>query len=69
MRSWFGKAGNGVHVCVIMKENSDPDQTKEPLGEAHEVKFKKRTDVTVVGKAAKDVGSVIAFYQSLLRQL
>ena len=60
MRSWFGKAGNGVHVCVIMKE---------PLGEAHEVKFKKRTDVTVIGKAAQDVGSVIAFYQSLLRQL
>ena len=26
IRSWFGKAGNGMHVlCVIMKDNSDPD--------------------------------------------
>ena len=52
-----------------MKDNSDPDQTEEPLDEAHEVKFKKRTYITFIGKAAKDVGSVIAIYQSLLRQL
>ena len=56
MRSWFGKAGNGVHVCVIMKENSDPDQTKEPLGEAHEAKFKKRTDVQLLVKQHKMLG-------------
>ena len=35
MRSWFGKVGNGMHVsCVIMKDNSDPDQTEQP-SEAH----------------------------------
>ena len=56
MRSWFGKAGNGVYVCVIMKENSDPDQTKEPLGEAHEAKFKKRTDVQLLVKQHKMLG-------------
>ena len=69
MRSWFGKNGNGMHAsCVIMKDNSDPDQTEEP-SEAHEVKFKKRTYMTFIGKAAQDAGSVIAIYQSLLRQL
>ena len=70
MRSWLGKAGNGMHVsCVIMKDNSDPHQTEEPLDEAHEVKLKKQTYITFIGKAAQDVGSVIAIYQSLLRQL
>ena len=70
IRSWFGKAGNGIHVsCVIMKDNSDPDPIEGPLDEAHEVKFKKRAYVTFIGKAAQDVGSVIAIYQSLLRQL
>ena len=70
MSSWFGKAGNGIHVsCVIMKDNSEPGKTEGPLGEAHEVKFKKRTYITFIGKAAQDVGSMIATYQSLLRQL
>ena len=70
MRSWFGKTGNGMHVsCVIMKGNFDPDQREEPLDEAHEVKFKKRTYITFIGKATQDVGSVIAIYQSLLSQL
>ena len=53
MRSWFGKAGNGMHVsCIIMKDNSDPDQTEEPIDEAHEVKFKKRMYITFICKAA-----------------
>ena len=70
MRSWFGKAGNEMHVsCVIMKENSDPDQTEELLDGAYEVKFKKRTYITFIGKSAQDVVSVIAIHQSLLRQL
>ena len=70
MRSWFGKAGNGIHVsCVIMKDNSERGEAEGPLGEAHEVKFKKRTYITFIGKAAQDVGSMIATYQSLLRQL
>ena len=34
MRSWF-EAGNEMHVsCLIMKENSDPDQAEELLDEA-----------------------------------
>ena len=51
-----------------MKDNSDPDQTEEP-SEAHEVKFKEQTYITFICKAAQDVGSVIAIYQSLLHQL
>ena len=67
MRSWFGKAGNGMYVpCIIMKDNSDPDQTEEPLDEPREVKFKKRTYITFIGKAAQDAGSVIPIYQSFL---
>ena len=53
MRRWFGKAENGMHVsCVIIKDTSDPDQTEEPLDEAHEVKFKKRTYIIFIGTAA-----------------
>ena len=51
-----------------MKEDSDPDQTEEPLDEAHELKYKKRTYITFTGKAAQDVGSVITIYQSRLHQ-
>ena len=69
MRNWFGKVRNGMHAsCVIMKEDSDPDQTEEPLDEAHELKYKKRTYITFIGKAVQDVGSVITIYQSLLHQ-
>ena len=68
MRSWFGKAGNGMYVpCIIMKDNSDPDQTEQPLDEPHEVKFKKGTYITFIGKAAQDAESVISIYQSFLR--
>ena len=55
--------------CVIMKENSDPDQTEELLDGAYEVKFKKRTYITFIGKSAQDVVSVIAIHQYLLHQL
>ena len=40
-KSSFGKAGNGMHVsCIIMKDNSDPDQREEPSDETDEMKFK-----------------------------
>ena len=59
-----------MHVsCVIMKDNSDQDQTEEPLDEALEVKFKKQIYITFIGKAGQDVRSVIAIYQFLLHQL
>ena len=49
-----------------MKDNSDPDQTEQPLDEPHEVKFKKGTYITFIGKAAQDAESVISIYQSFL---
>ena len=57
MRSWFGKAGDGMHVsCVMMKDNSDPDQTEEPLDEAHELKFRKQTYIHLLVKQHKMLG-------------
>ena len=68
MRSWFGKAGNGMHVsCVIMKDNFI--KLAEETEETVEEKFKKRTCITFIGKAAQDARSVIAIYQSLLQQV
>ena len=68
MRSWFGKAGNGMHVsCVIMKDNST--NIAEETDESVEEKFKKRMNIAFIGKAAQDAGSVIAIYQSLLQQV
>ena len=68
MRSWFGKAGNGMHVsCVIMKDNST--NVAEETDESVEEKFKKRMNIAFIGKAAQDAGSVIAIYQSLLQQV
>ena len=49
-----------------MKDNSDPDQTEQPLDEPHEVKFKKGKYITFIGKAAQDAESVISIYQSFL---
>ena len=68
MRSWFQKAGNGMHVsCVIMEDNSTnlAEETDETVKE----KFKKRTYTTFTGKAAQDAGSAIAIYQSFLHQV
>ena len=63
MRSWFGTTGNGMHVSnVIMKDNSThlPEETDKSIKE----KFKKRTYITFIGKAAQDAGSVIAILAS-----
>ena len=55
MSKWFGKAGNGMHVmCVIYK-----------VGD----KFRKRTYINFIGKSSQEVGSVMAIYESCLRQL
>ena len=63
MRSWFGKAGNGINVfCVRMKDNST--YLAEETNETIEEKFKKRTYITFIGKAAQDAGSVIAILAS-----
>ena len=69
MRSWFGKAGMGMHVtCVIMKDDSSVLENPE-AAPTEEERFKKRTYITFIGKAPQDVGSVIAIDQSLLYQL
>ena len=63
MRSWFGKAGYGINVfCVRMKDNST--YLAEETNETIEEKFKKRTYITFIGKAAQDAGSVIAILAS-----
>ena len=61
MTSWFGKAGNDMHVsCVIMKDNST--NLAEKTDETVEEKFEKKTYITFTGKAAQDAESVIAIY-------
>ena len=57
MRSWFGKAGNGMHVsCVIMKDNST--NLVEETDDTVEEKFKKRTYITSMIKQHKMLGTL-----------
>ena len=69
MRSWFGKAGMGMHVCYVIMKNDSSVPEKPEAAPTEEKRFKKRTYITFIGKAEQDVGSVIAIYQSFLHHL
>ena len=69
MRSWFGKAGNGKHVsCVILRDETTSHNTDDNTNDASVEKLRKRTYITFISKALQDVGSIMAIFQSVLKQ-
>ena len=55
MADWFGKAGNGMHVMCVLYKDEDG--------------LAKKTYLNFTGKSPQGTASVVAIYETCLRQL